>query len=156
MWFYYLISRIFGYTFGIKLMERGEEDAQANYERLKGTIKEIEVFLQDENNHEHALIDMLDEESLRYAGSVVLGLNDALVELTGALAGLTLALQNTQLIALSGLIHRYRCCPVDGRVGIPLYPLRRDGQKPPQGLHLHRYCLHYYCGNTDPALPDPG
>jgi vacuolar iron transporter family protein len=104
MWFYYLISRIFGYTFGIKLMERGEEDAQANYERLKGTIKEIEVFLQDENNHEHALIDMLDEESLRYAGSVVLGLNDALVELTGALAGLTLALQNTQLIALSGLI----------------------------------------------------
>jgi VIT1/CCC1 family predicted Fe2+/Mn2+ transporter len=34
----------------------------------------------------------------------VLGLNDALVELTGALAGLTLALQNTKLIALSGLI----------------------------------------------------
>jgi VIT1/CCC1 family predicted Fe2+/Mn2+ transporter len=47
---------------------------------------------------------MLDEERLRYAGSVVLGLNDALVELTGALAGLTLALQNGKLIALSGLI----------------------------------------------------
>jgi VIT1/CCC1 family predicted Fe2+/Mn2+ transporter len=37
-------------------------------------------------------------------GSVVLGLNDALVELTGALAGLTLALQNTALIAVAGLI----------------------------------------------------
>jgi VIT1/CCC1 family predicted Fe2+/Mn2+ transporter len=37
-------------------------------------------------------------------GSIVLGLNDALVELTGALAGLTLALQNTKLIALTGLI----------------------------------------------------
>ena len=47
---------------------------------------------------------MLDEERLRYAGSIVLGLNDALVELTGALAGLTLALQNEKLIALSGLI----------------------------------------------------
>ena len=47
---------------------------------------------------------MLDEERLQYAGSVVLGLNDALVELTGALAGLTLALQNEKLIALSGLI----------------------------------------------------
>jgi VIT1/CCC1 family predicted Fe2+/Mn2+ transporter len=35
---------------------------------------------------------------------VVLGLNDALVVLTGALAGLTLALQNVKLIALSGLI----------------------------------------------------
>jgi VIT1/CCC1 family predicted Fe2+/Mn2+ transporter len=33
-----------------------------------------------------------------------LGLNDALVELTGVLAGLTLALQNTRLIAMTGLI----------------------------------------------------
>jgi hypothetical protein len=30
-------------------MERGEEDAQASYERLKGKIKEIDVFIQDEN-----------------------------------------------------------------------------------------------------------
>jgi VIT1/CCC1 family predicted Fe2+/Mn2+ transporter len=50
------------------------------------------------------MLAMLDEESLRYTGSIVLGLNDALVELTGALAGLTLALQNSQLIALTGLI----------------------------------------------------
>jgi len=104
MWFYYLTSRLFGYTFGIKLMERGEEDAQSKYQQLKGKIEEIDEFLEDENEHEQALIGMLDEESLRYAGSIVLGLNDALVELTGALAGLTLALQNTELIALSGLI----------------------------------------------------
>ena len=102
--FYYLVSRILGLTFGIKLMEKGEEDAQAHYRELKGKIKEIDTFLADENAHEQALIGLLDEESLQYAGSVVLGLNDALVELTGALAGLTLAFQNTQLIALSGLI----------------------------------------------------
>ena len=47
---------------------------------------------------------MLDEERLHYVGSMVLGLNDALVELTGTLAGLTLALQNNKLVALSGLI----------------------------------------------------
>lgn len=35
---------------------------------------------------------------------VVLGLNDALVELTGALAGFTLALQNARQIAAIGLI----------------------------------------------------
>jgi VIT1/CCC1 family predicted Fe2+/Mn2+ transporter len=34
----------------------------------------------------------------------VLGLNDALVELTGTLAGLTFALQSGQLVAVSGLI----------------------------------------------------
>lgn len=104
VWFYVLVSRLFGFTFGVKLMERGEENAQLNYEALKGKIPNIETWIQEEDAHEQALLGMLDEERLRYAGSVVLGLNDALVELTGALAGLTLALQNTRLIALSGLI----------------------------------------------------
>ena len=47
---------------------------------------------------------MLDEERLQYVGSMVLGLNDALVELTGAIAGVTFALANTRLVALTGLI----------------------------------------------------
>ena len=46
---------------------------------------------------------MLDEERLHYIGAMVLGLNDALVELTGSLAGFTFAMQNTKIIALSGL-----------------------------------------------------
>ncbi len=104
IWKYTFISRLFGFTFGIKLMERGEEKAQAGYSQLIGKVPEINAWIKEENSHEQALIGMLDEERLRYAGSVVLGLNDALVELTGALAGLTLALQNTKLIALSGLI----------------------------------------------------
>jgi VIT1/CCC1 family predicted Fe2+/Mn2+ transporter len=62
------------------------------------------MVLAEEEKHEDELLAMLDEESLKYAGSVVLGLNDALVELTGALAGLTFAFQNTRLIALAGLI----------------------------------------------------
>ncbi len=101
---YYLISLFFGYTFGIKLMERGEDSAQAEYEMLRDNIPEAAAIIRDENEHEERLIAMLDEERLRYTGSMVLGLNDALVELTGALAGLTLALQNTTLIALTGLI----------------------------------------------------
>ena len=104
VWKYYLISRIFGFTFGIKLMERGEEKAQENYALLRGKVPNIENWIHEEEVHEQRLLAMLDEERLRYAGSVVLGLNDALVELTGALAGLTLALQNVKLIALSGLI----------------------------------------------------
>ena len=104
VWKYYLISRIFGFTFGVKLMERGEEKAQENYAQLKGKIPDIDKWIHDEEVHEQKILAMLDEERLRYAGSVVLGLNDALVELTGALAGLTLALQNVKLIALSGLI----------------------------------------------------
>jgi VIT1/CCC1 family predicted Fe2+/Mn2+ transporter len=104
VWFYYLISIVFGFTFGIKLMERGEESAQENYGGISNAIPEALKFQHEENVHEAQLINMLDEERLRYAGSIVLGLNDALVELTGALAGLTLALQDVKLIALSGLI----------------------------------------------------
>lgn len=104
MWFYYLVSRLFGFTFGVKLMEIGEGNAQRAYAGLEGIIPDIQRIIRDEGEHEMALIAMLDEQRLHYAGSVVLGLNDALVELTGALAGLTLAFQNTRLIALSGLI----------------------------------------------------
>lgn len=104
VWFYVLVARLFGFTFGVKLMERGEEGAQANYAEIAKFIPDAVRIHQEEEEHEDRLLDMLDEERLRYAGSVVLGLNDALVELTGALAGLTLALQNVQLIALSGLI----------------------------------------------------
>ncbi len=58
----------------------------------------------EENGHENKLLGMIDEERLKYVGSIVLGLNDALVELTGTLAGLTFAFQNSQLISLAGLI----------------------------------------------------
>lgn len=104
IWFYVLVARVFGFTFGIKLLEQGEERAQHNYTEVAGLIPEIAAILAKEEEHEDELLGMLDEERLHYIGSVVLGLNDALVELTGALAGLTLALQNTRLIALTGLI----------------------------------------------------
>ena len=104
VWFYYLVSVVFGFTFGVKLMEQGEEAAQGNYAAVANEIPEALEYQHEEDEHEEQLINMLDEERLQYAGSVVLGLNDALVELTGALAGLTLALQNVKLIALSGLI----------------------------------------------------
>ncbi len=104
-WKYYLISKIFGLTFGLKLMEKGEEAAQDNYKKISKHIKgDAEKIERDEQRHEKEILKMLDEERLRYVGSIILGLNDALVELTGALAGLTLALQNSQLIAMAGLI----------------------------------------------------
>lgn len=102
--FFYWVSRLFGLTFGVKLMELGEEHTQEAYELLLDTIPEARAMQKEEEKHEEELLEMLDEESLRYAGSVVLGLNDALVELTGALAGFTLAFQNSRVIALAGLI----------------------------------------------------
>ena len=79
-------------------------DAAYNYEDIAAEIPQAQKIAEDEERHEQKLLAILDEERLQYVGSMVLGLNDALVELTGTLAGLTLALQNTKLIALSGLI----------------------------------------------------
>lgn len=101
---YYLLSRILGLTFGLKLMERGEQAAEAAYEAIAEHVPEARAIQADEECHEQELLGLIDEERLAYAGSVVLGLNDALVELTGALAGFTLALQNARLIAITGLI----------------------------------------------------
>jgi VIT1/CCC1 family predicted Fe2+/Mn2+ transporter len=104
IWFYYLIARIFGITFAIKLMEGVEKRAQSYDKALIDTIPEIKTILTNEETHERELIALIDEERLKYVGSIVLGLNDALVEFTGTLAGLTFALQNTQIIAVAGLI----------------------------------------------------
>jgi len=101
---FYWITRLLGLTFGIKLMERGEEGAQDMYEEATQYIPEAKEVVEDEDKHEEKLIAMLKEKKLDYVGSIVLGLNDALVELTGALAGLTLAFQNTRLIAIAGFI----------------------------------------------------
>lgn len=101
---YTLIARILGFTFAVKLMEKGEEVAQSEYELLADEVEESVFIKEQEEEHEQALLEMLDEESLQYVGSMVLGLSDALVELAGSLAGFTFALQNTRLIALSGLI----------------------------------------------------
>jgi VIT1/CCC1 family predicted Fe2+/Mn2+ transporter len=104
IWQYYFLSKIFGITFGMKLMEKGEARAQAAYKQIFDFVPAALDIEKDENDHERELLNSIDEERLRYMGSMVLGLNDALVELTGALAGFTFALQNRGLIATAGLI----------------------------------------------------
>ena len=104
IWYYYLIARVLGITFAIKLMEGVEKRAQSYDKALIDKIPEIRTILTNEETHERELIALIDEERLKYLGSVVLGLNDALVEFVGMLAGLTFALQNSQIIAVAGLI----------------------------------------------------
>ena len=98
------MARIFGLRFALKMMESGEKGAQVNYAEIMKEIPEAKALLEDEAQHENELINMLGEQKLQYVGSIVLGLNDALVELTGTLAGLTFAFQNTRMIGMAGLI----------------------------------------------------
>ncbi len=102
--FFQLICRLLGLTFAMKTLERNEDKAVAIYGEMAGQYPQLMTLVADEQSHETQLIAMIDEERLNYMGSVVLGLNDALVELSGALAGFTFAFQNARLIAVTALI----------------------------------------------------
>jgi VIT1/CCC1 family predicted Fe2+/Mn2+ transporter len=101
---YSVLGFFLGYTFVIKIMENGEAKAIGDYQKLIDDVPEVKYILEHEKAHEAKLQNLLDEERLRYVGAMVLGLNDALVELTGTIAGLTLALRDTKIVALAGII----------------------------------------------------
>lgn len=103
IFFYMMLVHLLGITFVVRQMELNEKDASEIYKDFPDTQYLAEMAA-DEERHEQQLISMINEERLEYMGSVVLGLNDALVEFTGALAGFTLALNDSKLIALTGSI----------------------------------------------------
>ena len=104
VFFYVALVKLFSLTFAIEIMERGEGRAQDSYRQLLRHFPEASQVIDEEEKHEKELIALLDEEKLKYISSMILGLNDALVELTGTLAGLSFAFRNTRLIGIAGLI----------------------------------------------------
>jgi VIT1/CCC1 family predicted Fe2+/Mn2+ transporter len=107
--FFIIIRIIFGLTFTLKFLENHEKDVIKSYKdylkKLKGKMKtKLKQIIKDEEFHENQLIKKVNEERVRYLGASILGLNDGLIELTGALAGLTAAFQNSFIVAISALI----------------------------------------------------
>ncbi|OPZ35707.1 MAG: VIT family protein [Tenericutes bacterium ADurb.BinA155] len=99
-----IITVLLGFTFVVKSMQKGERLGQASYEKLQAEVPAAAQMLADERRHEKTLYALLDEERLHYVGAMVLGLNDALVELTGAITGVTFSLQDCKTIALTGIV----------------------------------------------------
>lgn len=98
------LARVFGLSFSLRLMEMGEEQARRFYASLKDQYPYVLEIEKQETEHEQKLIKLLNDTRLNYAGSVVLGLNDALVEFTGTLAGLTFAFNNNKIVGMTGLV----------------------------------------------------
>lgn len=104
IFWYCLMAKVLGLSFTLKLMEKGERLEREALEKLKHTNPDIEGIIKEAKESEEHLLSLIDEEWLKYTGSMVLGLSDAIVELTGALAGFTLALRHTKTIAVAGVI----------------------------------------------------
>jgi VIT1/CCC1 family predicted Fe2+/Mn2+ transporter len=85
-------------------MEIWENKAQNIYDELSKLYPEASEIKKDEIEHEYELINLLNDEKLKYAWAIVLWLNDALVELTGTLAWLSFAFSDSKVIGVIWII----------------------------------------------------
>lgn len=97
-------SKLLGVTFTCRRLHNHKHFSKEVLASLAEVDPEAESLLAQAQRHEEQLIDLIDEERLHYVGDIVLGLNDALVEITGALAGVTFSLCNTKVVALTGIV----------------------------------------------------
>lgn len=104
-----LMRRFLGLTFTAKFLELNERRAVHDYaeilnsvdEKMRSRIKEI---IDREKSHEMKFIGQIKEDQVKFMGSMILGLNDALIELTGALFGFSFVFHRPHLAAAAGLV----------------------------------------------------
>ena len=98
-----------GATFTVKLLERGEAGAIKRYQGIAHLVPSedqatFQQVIADERQHEQALVEQLDEPQIKYISFIVLGLGDALVEISGIHAGSLGIYNSTKLAGLAGVI----------------------------------------------------
>ncbi|MBW3538475.1 VIT1/CCC1 transporter family protein [Candidatus Parcubacteria bacterium] len=104
-----LSRRLLGLTFTVKFLEMLEGDLVEQAREHLFTEghpdrKQIEEIIYVEEPQEQKLIRQIREERVEFTGSIVLGLNDGLIELSGALTGFLFAFRDHLTVALAGII----------------------------------------------------
>lgn len=98
-----------GSTFAIKYLEKGEASAIRKYESLTSMIprrdmKPFKEMIKDEKEHEREFAEQVRGAHAKYISFIVLGLADALVEVTAIYAGSLGVYNSTKLTGLAGII----------------------------------------------------
>jgi len=104
-----ILRLLMGLTFTLKFLERHEKQVIESYKRtveeLSGEEQRIlQRIIEDEEMHERALMSKIDERRVRYLGFIVLGLADAIVEITGVHAGFLGVTSSTLIAGVAGLV----------------------------------------------------
>jgi VIT1/CCC1 family predicted Fe2+/Mn2+ transporter len=104
-----LFKYIFGLIFTIKLMERNEKRVIEEYKKLinkfEGETKQkLELIIKDEIEHENFWMNQMKDETTRYLGFIILGLADAIIEITGVHAGFLGVTASTIIAGIAGLV----------------------------------------------------
>jgi VIT1/CCC1 family predicted Fe2+/Mn2+ transporter len=100
---------LFGLTFAIKFMERNERRVISEYkkalEKLEGENRiKLERIIYDEVEHENYWISQIKERAVTYIGFIILGLADAIIEITGVHAGFLGVTASTIVAGIAGLV----------------------------------------------------
>jgi VIT1/CCC1 family predicted Fe2+/Mn2+ transporter len=106
---YRWLRKLFGITFIVRYMEREETEMIETVREYLFTSdhpekKTMEDVIYIDEAREQKLLKQISEDRVEFLGSIVLGLNDGLIELSGALTGFTFAFQHTSTIVLAGFI----------------------------------------------------
>lgn len=104
-----LFHTIFGLTFAVRYLERHESGTIRLYRSVENVIPDedrnaFEEIIRDEEEHEKEFQDSVQSSSINYISFVVLGLADALVEITGIHAGSLGIYDSTEIAGLAGVI----------------------------------------------------
>ena len=100
---------IFGMTFAVKYLENHENVVIRRYNSVSHLIPEADrqlfnEMVQDEQEHEKLFMDEMQSSYVKYISFVVLGLADAIVEISGIHAGSLGIYSSTELTGLAGIV----------------------------------------------------
>ncbi|GBC71512.1 hypothetical protein HRbin02_01297 [Candidatus Calditenuaceae archaeon HR02] len=104
-----VLRRLLGLVFIARLLERHERSVVRWYRELSDALpaKERETLfhiMREEEEQERMLIGQIEETVIKYLGYVVLGLADAIIELSGVHAGFLGATNVTILAGMAGIV----------------------------------------------------
>jgi vacuolar iron transporter family protein len=100
---------IFGSTFAIKYLEKHEAAVIKKYKEVKNSIPEadqrqFDEMVRDEEEHENTFMDQMQGRYLKYISFIILGLADAIVEISGIHAGSLGIYHSTEITGLAGIV----------------------------------------------------
>jgi vacuolar iron transporter family protein len=103
------LRMILGLTFTLKFMERHEGKLHEKYKRIAESIPASDkirftAMMESEEGQENLLIGKIQENRVKYMSFIVLGLADAVVEISGIHAGSLGIYGRTELAGLAGII----------------------------------------------------
>jgi VIT1/CCC1 family predicted Fe2+/Mn2+ transporter len=109
VWMMAGLRTFLGVTFITKFLEIHEKGAVAKYEAARAIVPaehqaRFNEIIEDEKSHERTFIAELKEARVSYMGFIVLGLADAIVEITGVHAGFLGVTGDTLIAGVAGVI----------------------------------------------------